>query len=137
MNFNWLINLSVQTFQPLIVIYIMGNFVYHHWGLIYWPLSYPCRFLTFASFIQLVCVDVKIYFYPKIYNILVAAPLTSRGYVFLDWKNSLKPSQYWILKIEIALNHPRIYVKLTNNGELKRSSIYWNLKLQTKILTTL
>ena len=87
-EFYWFINLSVQTFQPLIVIYIMGNFMYHHWGSIYWPLSYPCKFLTFASFIQLVCVDVKIYFYPKIYNILVAAPLTSRGYVFLDWKNS-------------------------------------------------
>ena len=28
----WFINLSVQTFQPLISIYSMGNFVYSHWG---------------------------------------------------------------------------------------------------------
>ena len=41
----WLNKLSVKTFQPLIVIYIMGNFVYRHWGgtSIYWPLSYPFR----------------------------------------------------------------------------------------------
>ena len=28
LNFDWL----VQTFEPLIVIYGRGNFVYHHWG---------------------------------------------------------------------------------------------------------
>ena len=41
----WFIKLSVQIFQPLIVIYRKGNFDYHHWGytLIYQPLSYPCR----------------------------------------------------------------------------------------------
>ena len=27
----WFIKLSVQSFQPLIVIYGRGNFVYHHW----------------------------------------------------------------------------------------------------------
>ena len=39
--------LSVQTFQPLIVIHKRGNFVYHHRGcaLIYRPLSYPFRSL--------------------------------------------------------------------------------------------
>ena len=41
------IQLSVQTFQPLIVIYKRSNFVYHHWGCtpIYRPLSYPFRSL--------------------------------------------------------------------------------------------
>ena len=45
------IQLSVQTFQPLIVIYRTGSFVHHHWGCtsIYWPLSYPFRsWLTFG-----------------------------------------------------------------------------------------
>ena len=28
----WFIKLNVQTFQPLIIIYMRGNFVYHHWG---------------------------------------------------------------------------------------------------------
>ena len=27
----WVIKLSVETFQPLIVIYKRGKFVYHHW----------------------------------------------------------------------------------------------------------
>ena len=31
--FNWFIMLSVRTFQPLIVICRMGNFVYHQWVL--------------------------------------------------------------------------------------------------------
>ena len=45
-----LINLSVQTFQPLIVIYRRGNFVYHHgWCTsIYWTLSYPFRSLVWS-----------------------------------------------------------------------------------------
>ena len=45
---DWFINFSVQTFQPLIVIYIRGNFMYHHWKCksIYRPLSYPFRFLN-------------------------------------------------------------------------------------------
>ena len=40
--------MGVQIFQPLIVIYIRGNFVYHNWGYTstYWPLSY-----TFTSLI--------------------------------------------------------------------------------------
>ena len=42
-----LIKLSVETFKPLIVIYIMVIFVYYHWGIsIYRPLSYPFRSLT-------------------------------------------------------------------------------------------
>ena len=42
----WFIKLSVQTFlQPLMVIYRMVNFVYHHWGCTYFfrSLSYPFR----------------------------------------------------------------------------------------------
>ena len=43
----WLINGSVQTFQPLIQIYKRCRFVYHYWEctLIYRPLSYPYRSL--------------------------------------------------------------------------------------------
>ena len=37
---------SVKTFQPLIVIYRRGNFVYHHWANIYWQLSYSFKFLV-------------------------------------------------------------------------------------------
>ncbi len=46
----WFIKLSVQTFQPQIVIYSRGNFVYHHWGCksIYRLLFYPLRSLTKA-----------------------------------------------------------------------------------------
>ena len=41
-------------FQPLIVIYKMGNFVYYHWRFIfnYRPLSYPFRFLCEKSNVQ-------------------------------------------------------------------------------------
>ena len=41
----WFIFLSVQTFQPLIVINRRGNFEYHDWRCTsnYWPLSYPFR----------------------------------------------------------------------------------------------
>ena len=44
---NFIIKLSVQTFQPLTVIYRRGNFIYHHWGCasIYRPLSYTFRSL--------------------------------------------------------------------------------------------
>ena len=31
-NFDWFNKLSVQTFQPLIVIYGRGSFMYHLWG---------------------------------------------------------------------------------------------------------
>ena len=43
----WFIKLSVQTFQPLIVINRRDNFVYHYWECtsIYLPLSYPFRSL--------------------------------------------------------------------------------------------
>ena len=46
----WLIKFSVQTFQPLIVNYRRGNFVYHHWvcTLIYRLLSYPLRSLQYT-----------------------------------------------------------------------------------------
>ena len=48
LNFGLLFKLSHQTFQPLIVIYITGHFVYHHWNCssIYRPLSYPFRSLN-------------------------------------------------------------------------------------------
>ena len=53
LNFYWL---SFQMFQPLIVLYRRGNFVYHHWRCtsIYRTLSYPFRpvskfTLTFRS----------------------------------------------------------------------------------------
>ena len=44
------IKLSIQMFQPLIVIKRRSNFVYHPWEctLIYWPFSYPFRSLTFT-----------------------------------------------------------------------------------------
>ena len=32
-NFDRLFKFSVQTFQELILIYILRNFVYHHWGM--------------------------------------------------------------------------------------------------------
>ena len=46
----WFVKSSVQTFQPQILIYKRGNFVYHHWGCtsIYWPLSLdPCLNIHF------------------------------------------------------------------------------------------
>ena len=48
----WFFLLSVQMFQPLIVIYRRGNYVYHHWVCtsIYWPLSYPFRSLATICF---------------------------------------------------------------------------------------
>ena len=44
----WCIKLSVQTFQPLNVIYRRVNIVYYYWGYtsIYMLLSYPFTFLT-------------------------------------------------------------------------------------------
>ena len=46
-NFGDLIKFSVQTFQPLILIYRRGNFMHHHWGCtpIYPSLCYPFRSL--------------------------------------------------------------------------------------------
>ena len=46
----WFILLSVQTFQPPIVIISRGNFVYLHWKctLIYRPLTYPFRSLSYS-----------------------------------------------------------------------------------------
>ena len=47
--FSWFIKLSVQKFQPLIIIFGRSIFVYHQWGCagIYRPLSYPFRTLVF------------------------------------------------------------------------------------------
>ena len=44
----WCTRLSVQTIQPLIVIKKRDISVYHNWGYtsIYWPLSFPLRFLV-------------------------------------------------------------------------------------------
>ena len=46
-DFYWILICCFIKFQPLIVIYKRGNFVYHHWGRIYIfrPLSYPFRSL--------------------------------------------------------------------------------------------
>ena len=58
-----LIKLSDQTFQPLILIYRIGNFVYQHWGYtsIYRLLSYPFRSLDFFIYVasQLQCVSAS------------------------------------------------------------------------------
>ena len=73
---NWFIKLSGQTFQPLILIYRRGNFVYHHWECtsIYRPLSYPFRSLVLLDALEiLICLDQipqsppppKIFFYLK------------------------------------------------------------------------
>ena len=50
----WFILLSVQTFQPLIVIYRIGNFVYPHQRCtsIYEPWSYPFRSLRRQSYLS-------------------------------------------------------------------------------------
>ena len=47
----WFINLSVQTFQQLILIYIRDNFVYHYLGCtsIYRPMSYSFRSLQLSN----------------------------------------------------------------------------------------
>ena len=47
----WFIKLKVKTFQPLIIIYKMGNFVYYHLGCtsIYRPVSYPLRYLIISG----------------------------------------------------------------------------------------
>ena len=47
----WFNKLSVQTFQPLILICRKVNFVYHHWSCtsIYLPLSYNFRSLYFST----------------------------------------------------------------------------------------
>ena len=48
LNFDgWFQTSRVQTFQPIIIIYNRGKFVYYHWGFIsiYSPLSYPLRSL--------------------------------------------------------------------------------------------
>ena len=46
---SWFIKLSVQMFQPLILVYGRKNFVYNHWACIsiYRPLSYPFRSLDY------------------------------------------------------------------------------------------
>ena len=52
------LKLSVQTLQPLIVIFRRGNFLYNHWGCtsIYRQLSYPFRFLYVCPFLTDICV---------------------------------------------------------------------------------
>ena len=48
----WLVDSLSWVFQPLILIYRRGNFVYHYLGciLIYRPLSYPFRCLNCCKF---------------------------------------------------------------------------------------
>ena len=53
----WLVgsfSLAAKRFNPPIVYYKRGNFVYHHWiyTSIYRPLSYPFRSLIFGSVIK-------------------------------------------------------------------------------------
>ena len=63
--------LSVQTFQPLILIYWKGNFVYHHWGLYQFnghchiPLD-PCGFHNFvAAALVMICSEKELHFKEK------------------------------------------------------------------------
>ena len=53
----WFIKLSVNTFQPIIVIFRKDSIVYHHWGCksTYWPLSYP----NLDPLAQLICTYVR------------------------------------------------------------------------------
>ena len=57
----WFIKLSCQMFQPLIVIYRRGNFVYHDCGStkIYQTLSYPFRSLTAMPIIWLIGLQIQ------------------------------------------------------------------------------
>ncbi len=85
--FSWFIQLSVQTFKPLIVMYRRGNFVYHHRGCdcasIYWPLSCTFRSLCWNVGVKThqnkllyskqnpgkeEILDCKIQWYPKLCN---------------------------------------------------------------------
>ena len=67
----WFIAFSISKFQPLIVIYRMGNYMNHHWvcTLIYQPLSYSFKSLnlfiylsisTFISAMGPVWIDLKV-----------------------------------------------------------------------------
>ena len=50
----WFIKFSVQTFQPIILIYRRGNFKYHKGcTLIYRPLSYPFRSMVLLNYLSL------------------------------------------------------------------------------------
>ena len=51
----WFIKVSVHSFQPTVVIYRWGNFVYHNWGCTsnYRPLSYPFILLLWISRLML------------------------------------------------------------------------------------
>ena len=69
----WFIKLNVQTFQPLIVIYRRGSFVYHHWECtsIYQSLSYPFRSVKDSYFL-----DIILYFFSmEFFLIIILIPL--------------------------------------------------------------
>ena len=53
--------ISVQAFQQMILIFINGNFVFHHWEctMIYRPLSYPLRSLMCQSEPLKKCAGIK------------------------------------------------------------------------------
>ena len=63
LNFDWLVKeVECPKFQPLIVIYRSGNFVYHHLGCtpIYRPLSYTFRSLHYCPW-KYICFNMIVY----------------------------------------------------------------------------
>ena len=79
----WIIKLSVtvQMFQPLIIIYTKGSIVYHHWGCA--SLSYPFRCLSVVHSWQLhrqgnLFTDILIdstMFFDQLLNIFPSYPI--------------------------------------------------------------
>ena len=69
----WFVELSVQTFQPLILFYRRSNFVCHHWGCISIcrPLSYPFRFLAITPSLQDDILSLQLKKVPMYYFILL------------------------------------------------------------------
>ena len=78
-------SLSVQTFQPLIVIYRRGKLLKKRWGcrLIYRPFSYPFRSLGLTS------LQKQIYYLNQMASILVLSliPFYPRARQPWTWRN--------------------------------------------------
>ena len=92
----WLNKMSVQTFQPLILIHLRGNFVYHHlecsW--IYRLLSYPFRSLFKTP--QFTPLKMKKLTHPCIQVIFCI------WYTYINWSHL-----YCVIKLlEILLKGP-------------------------------
>ena len=66
LSFDWLFqyvdSLSVQTFEPLIIIYNWDKFVYQHWGCksIQLPLSCPFRTLAKCYYSKFMCAHTQL-----------------------------------------------------------------------------